>query len=128
MDCPVCNAPMVILELNGVEIDNCLECKGIWLDSGELELLLGKEIEKNELLASFCKGTNSTEKARSCPICKKKMNKVIFGADSDILIDTCKNNHGIWFDSGELESIIRISNFEGGGKVLELLRDMFSKD
>ena len=37
MNCPACKNSMVILELNQVEIDYCTACKGIWLDSGELE-------------------------------------------------------------------------------------------
>ena len=31
---------MITLELEDVEIDHCLDCGGIWLDAGELELLL----------------------------------------------------------------------------------------
>ena len=42
MLCPVCNdEEMLILEYNDVEIDYCNECSGIWLDEGELELLIG---------------------------------------------------------------------------------------
>ena len=40
MDCPVCKDAMIVMELNEVEIDHCLSCSGIWLDAGELELLL----------------------------------------------------------------------------------------
>ena len=41
MDCPVCKNAMIALELAEVEIDHCTDCGGIWLDAGELELLLG---------------------------------------------------------------------------------------
>ena len=52
MDCPVCkNEPMIVLELNDVEIDYCLSCKGIWLDTGELELLL--ESSAKTLFSAF---------------------------------------------------------------------------
>ena len=37
--CPVCREPMVALQLEGVEIDHCLACRGTWLDAGELEQL-----------------------------------------------------------------------------------------
>ncbi len=40
MDCPFCNNQLVILELNQIEIDYCTSCHGIWLDNGELELLM----------------------------------------------------------------------------------------
>ena len=39
MDCPACKEPLIVLELNEVEIDNCVSCGGIWLDKGELERL-----------------------------------------------------------------------------------------
>ncbi len=42
MDCPVCKNAMITLELQEVEIDYCIDCGGIWLDAGELELLLGE--------------------------------------------------------------------------------------
>ena len=40
---------MVILELNEVEIDFCTGCNGIWLDSGELDLLLEDAEERGTL-------------------------------------------------------------------------------
>src|SRR5438093_899662 len=35
--CPQCRQPMLVFELDGVEIDRCLSCRGTWLDAGELE-------------------------------------------------------------------------------------------
>ena len=44
MDCPVCkDSAMIVLEMDEVEVDYCTECEGIWLDAGELEILLGDE-------------------------------------------------------------------------------------
>lgn len=40
MRCPVDGAGLVISERNNIEIDYCPECRGIWLDYGELEKLL----------------------------------------------------------------------------------------
>ncbi|MNC43769.1 hypothetical protein D3C75_926450 [compost metagenome] len=41
MKCPVCNdVRMREVEKNGVLIDVCPDCKGVWLDRGELEKLL----------------------------------------------------------------------------------------
>jgi Zn-finger nucleic acid-binding protein len=40
MNCPVCNdVRMREVEKNGVHIDTCPECKGVWLDRGELDKL-----------------------------------------------------------------------------------------
>ncbi|MEW6256038.1 MAG: zf-TFIIB domain-containing protein [Pseudomonadota bacterium] len=40
MPCPVCKVPLVMSERQGVEIDYCPQCRGIWLDRGELDKIL----------------------------------------------------------------------------------------
>jgi Zn-finger nucleic acid-binding protein len=41
MKCPTCvNALLVMSERQGVEIDYCPQCRGVWLDRGELDKLL----------------------------------------------------------------------------------------
>lgn len=40
MNCPACKIAMITLELAEVEIDHCVNCGGIWLDAGELEILM----------------------------------------------------------------------------------------
>ena len=126
MDCPICkNEPMIVLELNEVEIDYCLSCKGIWLDAGELELLLDSSTETIEFLNSFTIDDKTKEKKLKCPICNKKMEKILVIGDKKVRIDKCKANHGIWFDSGELEDILKMASFGIDDKILILLKDMF---
>lgn len=43
MPCPKCEAPMRTHRRNGVTIEQCVECRGIFLDVGELEQLIGAE-------------------------------------------------------------------------------------
>ena len=40
MNCPVCKVPLMMAEKQGVEIDYCPQCRGIWLDRGELEKII----------------------------------------------------------------------------------------
>jgi Zn-finger nucleic acid-binding protein len=40
MKCPVCNVALLMTDKQGVEIDYCPTCRGIWLDRGELEKLV----------------------------------------------------------------------------------------
>ncbi len=43
MKCPNCkDHNLVIAERKGIEIDHCPECRGIWLDRGELDKILEK--------------------------------------------------------------------------------------
>jgi len=44
---------MIALERADVEIDHCTACGGIWLDAGELKLLLGNSEQAEQLLDSF---------------------------------------------------------------------------
>ena len=43
MNCPRCHdAPLLELDRDGVTIDRCDRCRGIWLDRGELEKLIAR--------------------------------------------------------------------------------------
>ena len=125
MICPVCNNPMVVLELDLIEIDHCLHCGGIWLDAGELELLLETDEDRARLRDLLIKTDSVNEKKYPCPICNKKMDKVFVGEEKKILIDKCKKNHGLWLDKGELEQVIELSSRNREGKIIHLLKQMF---
>jgi Zn-finger nucleic acid-binding protein len=40
MKCPNCNVSLVMTERSGVEIDYCPDCRGVWLDRGELDKII----------------------------------------------------------------------------------------
>jgi Zn-finger nucleic acid-binding protein len=40
MPCPVCKVPLVMSDRQGVEIDYCPQCRGVWLDRGELDKII----------------------------------------------------------------------------------------
>jgi hypothetical protein len=40
MKCPDCNNDLLLSERQGVEIDYCPACRGIWLDKGELDKII----------------------------------------------------------------------------------------
>lgn len=47
MKCPVCvDATLVISERKGIEIDYCPECRGIWLDRGEIDKIIERSMEE----------------------------------------------------------------------------------
>ena len=45
MKCPKCGADLEEINYQNVMIDTCKECKGIWLDHGELELLAKGQVQ-----------------------------------------------------------------------------------
>lgn len=40
MNCPVCSLPLKMSDRNGIEIDYCEKCRGVWLDRGELDKII----------------------------------------------------------------------------------------
>jgi Zn-finger nucleic acid-binding protein len=43
MSCPRCQSPLHEIDRDGITIDRCDRCRGIWLDRGELEKLLARQ-------------------------------------------------------------------------------------
>ena len=52
MKCPSCEELLVMAERQGVEIDYCPKCRGVWLDKGELDKIIEKSaaVESNQQL------------------------------------------------------------------------------
>lgn len=50
MKCPNCDETLVMTDRQGVEIDYCPKCRGVWLDRGELDKIIERsaEFENNQ--------------------------------------------------------------------------------
>ena len=111
MICPVCKYDMIVVEYHDIELDYCNSCKGVWFDSGELELLLESHgLEEIKVFLNDIRNSQeavSSEKKRNCPICGRKMKKTAIGGQPEILIDICHDKHGLWFDGGEVTQLVR---------------------
>lgn len=125
MLCPVCKDPMIVLELEQVEVDYCTHCAGVWLDAGELELLLETDEERERLINLFKEAAEVKEKSYNCPICGKQMKKSEIGEKGKVVVDKCRKNHGIWFDKGELKKVVEFGSVNKENKIINLLKDMF---
>ena len=138
MDCPACKEPMIVVEYAGIEVDFSPDCKGVWFDSGELELLLeSMQLDESGLTTDEIMSLNEarvSEKKRRCPICNKKMKKVYIGREPQVLIDACPRGHGLWFDGGELGQVISqlmgASSQSGDrqGRVISFLGEVFKAE
>lgn len=47
MKCPACNETLLMSDKNGIEIDYCPNCRGIWLDRGELDKIIERSSNQN---------------------------------------------------------------------------------
>jgi Zn-finger nucleic acid-binding protein len=108
MKCPIDKSIMMAVEHRKIELDYCIKCSGVWLDSGELELLIavlrseGAKLSDADMLSQ-----PAGQGKRRCPICGRKMGKVWLGKEPKVLIDSCPLGDGFWFDHGELQRVIQ---------------------
>ncbi len=109
MRCPVCDVDMFVLEFEHVEIDYCHQCSGVWLDSGELEMVGERAgaLHARLLQALDSPRTDGRRGKRPCPVCSRSMRMVSTETDPPIVVDRCRNGHGLWFDRGELRAVVR---------------------
>lgn len=49
MNCPNCNSTLTMAERSGVEIDYCPQCRGVWLDRGELDKIIERSAQENTM-------------------------------------------------------------------------------
>jgi len=45
MNCPQCTVMLQVSDRHGIEIDYCPQCRGVWLDRGELDKILEREVQ-----------------------------------------------------------------------------------
>lgn len=48
MKCPRCQADLAISDRQGIEIDFCPQCRGVWLDRGELDKIVERAARYND--------------------------------------------------------------------------------
>lgn len=110
MNCPRCKADLIVVEFDDIELDSCPECGGLWFDRGEMELLANKCGCTVEALSSRS-GSHVEEARLKCPICRRTMNKSLFGDAEPVVGDVCPSCGGLWLDAGELLQVLA----QGGG-------------
>ena len=123
VSCPRCSGG---LGLAGLEVQlgdevmilaDCAACRGVFFRPGELEKFLetAQSVEMvgelpvlGELEARIAAMPRAEETSGrhyiGCPVCKMVMLRTIFGRESGVVIDSCRD-HGVWLDGGELEAI-----------------------
>jgi hypothetical protein len=49
MKCPACSADLLLSERQGIEIDYCPACRGVWLDRGELDKIIERSAHESTI-------------------------------------------------------------------------------
>ncbi len=96
--CPRCNVPLIESPLGrGVPCEDCPKCKGVWLDSGILNRLLG--------VIRKLKVKDGKPVDRLCVRCPKEAMVELEYPNSGLSIDLCPDCKGTWLDGGRLEAL-----------------------
>jgi len=109
MNCPRCQAPLHTRSTDGVEIDECRTCQGIWLDAERLRRL--KDQTDPDLqwmdfeLWEHADRFHIAEKPIDCPTCAVPLVAIDYG-DTGVTIDYCNRCRGVWLDADEFSKII----------------------
>jgi Zn-finger nucleic acid-binding protein len=119
MKCPNCDGELVLKKRDGIEMEICPACNGMWLSRQELTQLedevfdLGDD-EKGSLMLG------STPSTRKCPACARPMQRFQYRL-YDLEMDFCDAQHGYWLEAGEDQRVLELMKKEEanlGRKVL----------
>ncbi len=106
--CPKCKAPS-LSEFNtseGVIVDFCDLCSGIWFDKNELAQYIELSIDIPEFSEMKQKAVKTD---LVCPKCGLNLEELPFSSKTHILVDRCDGCGGIFFDAGEIIEAERVS-------------------
>jgi Zn-finger nucleic acid-binding protein len=107
MNCPKCQGTLQAMTIEGVDVDFCDTCYGIWFDEGEVAFMMelpadipDPEAERRVMPTNHL-----------CPRCGNghRMEEIKFSKVDGLLLDRCPTCKGIWLDPGELRKLEHIA-------------------
>lgn len=122
MKCPKCFGSMDAIHYDGVEVDRCTECYGLFFDHLERETL--KKMEGAEILDvgdEFVGARYNEILDVPCPKCSTRMDHVLHTDPFEIKFEHCKACGGSYFDAGEFRDYLDDEIYEQFQDVIDLL-------
>jgi Zn-finger nucleic acid-binding protein len=138
--CPKCDVPLFVLHFKDLDVDVCHQCRGLWLDAGELEALLKHTgAHATDPLLKFQKqlGTKPKGRPHLCPRCDTALHEIQVSEmegrapsrplPSTLTLDKCPRGHGLWFDADELQQLLTMFPVESGAaRTIDYLNELFN--
>ena len=121
MKCPVDGTTLSKHSIQSVEVEECQQCRGLWFEKGELRK--AKDLAEPDMawldfdLWSDQDALEVSLSSRKCPVCGKNMAGILY-ANTGVTVDCCVEEHGIWLDEKEFESIIEALQKELVSKII----------
>ena len=126
MKCPSCDKDLVQKKRDGVEMECCLACGGMWLSRQELNQLEDEAFDfgdTNKSTLVFDAAATSLK----CPQCAKSMKTFNYRL-YDLSMDLCEDGHGFWLTKDEDKRVLELmKKEEAGWKRKVLAEDQWGK-
>lgn len=111
IDCPKCRTMMKRVTVDGVVVDRCQGCGGLWLDLGEKEALLSsrEQVKQADPTRPAHHGRNDE---RAVMICPRDHSRLVHQRDAEqrhIAFESCSVCGGVFLDPGELTDLSRLN-------------------
>ncbi len=121
MECPIDGTTLETHTVHSINIEECVQCRGLWFEEGELRK--AKDESDPDLdwldfdLWSDQESFIADWSSRKCPQCGKNMATISYAA-TGVTVDYCAEGHGIWLDKGEFQAIIEALEAEVSSKTV----------
>lgn len=97
--CPRDRSPLAPRKLEGVTVDECPRCSGVFFDANEL----GRATGDKELAKYLAQVHGKANSPMVCPGCGNLMDLDKVG---DVEVDHCTSCLGVWLDAGEMDRVV----------------------
>ena len=117
-NCIKCSTVFQRRSFDGVEVDSCPACGGLWLDAGELQALARKPQQAAQSLhhlPSVHKTADGDDASKPCPACGGKLAIASF---EGVSLEHCSSCDGLFVDRGELENAMAIFSTEDAARTI----------
>lgn len=102
--CPQCHSHFVSIEVDHVPLLYCRDCHSWWFEAHEL-------MHFTELFEDTADGDFvDRETQLPCPICSVALREQPLRVNSNLLVHTCPNGHGVYLEDGEFVRAMEVSD------------------
>lgn len=108
MKCPHCSAELAAAKRDGIDVEACPACQGMWLTAQELDQL---EDEAFDLGKKGSLVFNPAPSSHACPECGKALLSFQY-RDYDLELEYCADGHGFWLQAGEDKRVLELMRQE----------------
>ena len=138
--CPDCRLDLVAHAFGAVGYAECPRCSGLFLKREAFEAVTKDADTRAKVRLAepppdappqgpgkAASGAFAPVRYRPCPTCGKLMNRSNYGGGSGVILDGCRD-HGLWFDKGELLSIVTFLERGGWDRIRQREREKLAEE